>query len=284
MLAATKKICLIIPAQLLCTFLFGQEKYPPLTKVISFYELQKKAIERVVKWENPNGSLEEMKLIIMAIPIDEGMKEQTKEFVHTVYGFDSIWINPRMMVFHAMGDGDLKTSLEVSSFLNDRIPESWGNLFKAGSLPNGAHFIIDRDGTVICLSPPVRKTNSEVSFERNDHHWFVKRHQDGNPVAIGIENVTPKRDYTSITHAQLIANAQLARWLIWFENGKIEYVTSHHQFDDDKNYDQLLKAFYLQNLKKEFRTKGRADIGEKNLTEITKLIKAPGIPVKKFFE
>lgn len=284
LLPAQKKAGLLAIVQLLCTFLFAQEKYPALINVISFDDLQKRSVERKVAWKNPDGSSEEMKIIEMAIPFEEGVKEQTKEFVHSVYGLDSIWINPKMIVFHAMGDGDLQTSLEVSSFLNDQIPASWGNLFKAGSLTNGAHFIIDRDGTIICLSPPLSKKTMKISFESNDHHWIIKRHQDGNPIAIGIENVTSKGDYTSLTQAQLLSNAQLARWLIWFENGKIEFVTSHHQFNDDRNYDQFLKKFYLQNLKKQFRTKGRKDIGEKNLTEITKRIRAVGIPVKKFFD
>jgi len=212
------------------------------------------------------------------------MKKQTREFVHQVYGLDSIWLNPKMIVFHAMGDGDLKTSLEVSSFLNDHIPTSWGNLSKAGLLSNGAHFIIDRDGTIICLSPPVLNDDSQISFDRDRHRWFIKRHQDGNPIAIGIENVTDRNNYTDLTPAQLSSNAKLTRWLIWFESGKIEFVTSHHQFNKDKNYDRFLKYFGLQNLKKQYRTTGRMDIGENNLTEILKQIAAFKISVKRFFE
>ncbi len=208
----------------------------------------------------------------MAIPFGEEMKALTTDFIHSVYGLDSIWLAPKIIVFHAMGDGDLKTSLEVSSFLNDEIPTSWGNLSKAGKLPNGAHFIIDRDGAVICLSPPVSK-NGSVSFERDHHHWYVKRHQDGNPVAIGIENVTAKGNYTDLTKAQIESNAKLARWLIWFEQGKIKSMASHHQFNDDKNYNQFLNAFLLNNYKKQFRTHGRNDIGTKALTEIFDQVK-----------
>ncbi len=220
----------------------------------------------------------------MAVPCDEAMKQGTKEFVHSVYGFDSIWLNPKIIVFHAMGDGDLKTSLEVSSFLNDQIPESWGNLSKAGQLPNGAHFIIDRDGTIICLSPPFLKNGDQISFERDDHRWLIKRHQDGNPLALGIENVTRQGNYTDLSSAQIESNAKLARWLIWFENGKVGYVTSHHQFNDDQGYQEFLQAFHLQNLKMQFRTRGRKDIGDKNLTEILKRIQSFGIPVKSFFD
>ena len=278
------RLGIFLIVQMICFGLCGQEKYPALTNVISFDDLQKKSIARNFQWRNPDGSTEEIKIIEMAVPVGELVKQRTKAFVHSVYGLDSIWLNPKMIVFHAMGDGDLKTSLEVSSFLNDQVPGSWGNLSEAGQLPNGAHFIIDRDGTIICLSPPLAERKDKISFERDDHRWWVKRHQDGNPVGIGIENVTPRNDYTSLTNEQIIANAKLARWLIWFENGKIEFAASHHQFNDDQNYQGFLQSFHLQNLKMQFRTKGRKDIGEKNLTEILKRIRSFGIPVKDFFE
>ena len=279
-----KKVSLLIIAQMIWFSSLSQEKYLALTNITSFDDLQKNSVEKSLEWKKPDGSLEEMKIILMPIPFNERMKKQTREFVHQVYGLDSIWLNPKMIVFHAMGDGDLKTSLEVSSFLNDHIPTSWGNLSKAGLLSNGAHFIIDRDGTIICLSPPVLNDDSQISFDRDRHRWFIKRHQDGNPIAIGIENVTDRNNYTDLTPAQLSSNAKLTRWLIWFESGKIEFVTSHHQFNKDKNYDRFLKYFGLQNLKKQYRTTGRMDIGENNLTEILKQIAAFKIPVKRFFE
>lgn len=279
-----KRGILIFATLLICFCLSAQRKYPVLTNVISFDDLQKKSTERKVEWKNPDGSQEEMKILEMAIPFDESMKELTKEFVHSVYGLDSIWLNPKMIVFHAMGDGDLKTSLEVSSFLNDKIPNTWGSLSKAGSLANGTHFIIDNDGTIICLSPPVSNHNPMISFEREDHHWYLKRHQDGNPVALGIENVTDKGDYISLTEAQLESNAKLVRWLVWFENGAVEFVTSHHQFNDDKSYDQFLSAFHLQNHQKQFRTKGRIDIGKKNLRLILEKITQHQVLVQLFFK
>ena len=282
--ARLKSVSLILIAQMICFCLLAQEKYPALINIISFEDLQLKSIERKLEWKNPDGAMEEIKIIEMRVPFDEVMKQKTKEFVHSVYGLDSIWLNPKMIVFHAMGDGDLKTSLEVSSFLNDRIPGSWGNLSKAGQLPNGAHFIIDRDGMIICLSPPLRKHGDQVSFEKDDHRWLIKRHQDGNPLALGIENVTPQGDYTDLSIAQIESNAKLARWLIWFENGTFEYVTSHHQFNDDRSYQGFLQAFHLQNQKMQFRTKGRKDIGDRNLTEILKRIQSFGIPVKSFFK
>src|SRR5579859_1593801 len=103
---------------------FSQRNYPPITGIISFNELVKRAIEKKITWKNPDGSEEEMKMIEMAIPFDQSMENRTREFMRAVYGRDSIWLNPKMIVFHAMGDGDLKTSLEISSFLHSEIPGS----------------------------------------------------------------------------------------------------------------------------------------------------------------
>src|SRR5258706_213056 len=141
-------------------FIVAQQKYPALTGVISFDDLVERKTIKMVEWINPNGVREKMKITEMAIPIDQKMRALTTDFVRSNYGLDSPWLHPRVIVFHAMGDGDLKTSLEVSSFLNDRIPEEWGTLYKAGNLPNGAHFIIEKNGNVICLSPPVSSDES----------------------------------------------------------------------------------------------------------------------------
>jgi len=268
---------LLVAGGLLLRFSVCAQEYPKLTHVISYEELQKKSIQRKVEWVNPDQTQEELIFTEMAVPIDEEMKKKTRQFVHEVYGLDSIYLNPRLIVFHAMGDGNLKTSLEVSSFLHNQIPESWGTLSKAGNLPNGAHFIIDRDGKIFCLSPP-------SSYEKENHRWLIKRHQDGNPVAIGIENVTPKENYTNLTAGQIESNAKLARWLISFEQQKIKFISSHHQFNDEAGYDRFLNFFVLKNFRKQYRTRQRLDIGNKNITTLLKKINQRGIVVRSFFD
>ena len=265
-------------------FIIAQQKYPALTRVISFDDLVERKTIKKIEWTNPNGVTETMRLTEMPVPVDRKMKELTRDFVLANYGLNSIWLHPRVIVFHAMGDGDLKTSLEVSSFLHDQIPESWGNLFKAGKLPNGAHFIIEKNGNVICLSLPVSSDESRISYDRGDHKWLVKRHQDGNPIAIGIENVTDQGNVTDLTKEQIESNAKLARWLLWMEKGKVDYAMSHHQFNDDQNYDLFLTAFKLQHLQKQYRTKGRRDIGDKNLRRIIDKINQFGYETHSFFD
>jgi len=264
--------------------IFAQQKYPALTRVISFDDLVEGKTIKKVEWTNPNGVRETMRLTEMPVPVDGKMKELTKEFVLANYGINSIWLHPRVIIFHAMGDGDLKTSLEVSSFLNDRIPEGWGTLYKAGKLPNGAHFIVEKNGNVICLSQPVSTDESRISYDRDNHKWMVKRHQDGNPIAIGIENVTDRGNVTDLTKEQIESNAKLARWLLWMEKGKIDYAMSHHQFNDDQNYELFLTAFKLKHLQKQYRTKGRKDIGDKNLRRIIDKVNQFGYETHSFFD
>lgn len=273
----------VIAFQFFVAALHAQQIYPRLTAIIPFEALQKKSIDRKVEWTNPDGSPEQLSFTEMAIPFPESVKKLTRSFVHDVYGLDSLWLAPRMIVYHAMGDGDLKTSLEVSSFLHDRIPESWGTLAKAGTLPNGAHFIVDRDGSIYCLFPPVSKTDSSISYSKSNHRWYIKRHQDGNPVAIGIENVTPKGNYSALTPAQHEANAKLARWLFWFEHGDIAFIASHHQFNDDAAYDGFLSFFRLSNFKKLYRTKGRKDVGDAVFDSLTQKINQRGVNLSPFF-
>ncbi len=265
-------------------FVYAQQTYPALTRVISFDDLAGQKTIKKVEWTNPNGISETLRVTEMPVPVDRKMKEMTKDFLLANYGVNSIWLHPRVIVFHAMGDGDLQTSLEVSSFLNDRIPENWGNLYKAGKLPNGAHFIIEKNGNVICLTPPVSSDESRISYDRDNHKWLVRRHQDGNPIAIGIENVTDRGNVTDLTKEQIGSNAKLARWLLWMEKGKIAYAMSHHQFNDDQNYEVFLTAFKLKHLQKQYRTKERKDIGDKNLRQIIDKVSDFGYTVHSFFD
>jgi N-acetylmuramoyl-L-alanine amidase len=261
----------------------SQSKYPALTGVITFEELQKQSFTGEVSWKNPDGTPERLTLKYMVIPVGEAMQQKIRKFTLDNYGLDSLWLNPKMIILHAMGDGDLKNSLEVSSFLNDVMPPSWGNLPRAGGLPNGAHFIIERDGTVICLTPPLT-SDHRIAAGRENHRWFIKRHQDGNPVAIGIENITPQNDYTSLTEAQVNANAQLVRWLLWFEKKSIDCMASHHQFNEDEAYGKFSMAFGLTYLRMQYRTRGRKDIGDENLKKILDGVNKYGNVIKPFFD
>ncbi|PZR25646.1 MAG: hypothetical protein DI538_27145 [Azospira oryzae] len=256
------------------------QQNPVLDKNISFAALSKKKAERTVSWTNPDGSSETLNLIEMAIPVNEKL---TTEFNKNNYGIASPWLTPKMIVLHSMDLGSLKESLEQSSLLHDRIPESWGLLSKAGKLPNGAHFMVDKDGTIYCLTPPMARNKKKVDYTSPAHRWYVKRHQDGNPCAIGIENVTDANgDYTDLTAEQVEANSKLVRWLIQFEENRIEYVNSHHQFNDENTLNHLHKLLELNYQNKPFRTTGRKDIGDDKLTDILLQVKLSGYTISSF--
>ena len=263
---------------------FCQSSDPVLTNTISFRELEKRIVKREVEWTNPDGSRESMKILEMAIPVDQKMRELTLNFVVANYHIDSIWLNPRMIVFHSMDLGNLQNSLERSSFLHDHLPETWTPINRAGKLPNGAHFIIKKNGNIVCLTPPVSRDGSQVSYKRDNHKWLIRRHQDANPTALGIENVTDTNGaFTDLTAEQIESNAKLARWLLFMESGRIEYLTSHHQFNSEEEFNEMLEVFSLNHYQKNYRTAGRRDIGRENLLKIIQKVEAVDNKVKSGF-
>ena len=254
-------------------------------RLITFDDLLKQKINRNVSWTNPDSTREEMVIVQMGIPADAEMKDLTRQFMQDNYGRSSIWVEPRMIVLHSMDLGDLRNSLEKSSFLDKRIPAAWETVVKAGTLPNGAQFIIDRDGTIYCLTPPVSvSSESTVSYNRDDHRWLIRRQMDANPLALGIENVTPtNRSYTDLTPVQIDANARLVRWLLWMEKGSITHVTSHHQFNDSVQFKSMLKEFSLTLPRPMYRPWYRKDIGNRVGHRIVEVVRRRGWVVREEF-
>ena len=189
-----------------------------------------------------------------------------------------------MIVLHAMDFGSLQEALEKSSFLHDRMPIEWGSMSKAGLLPNGAHFMIDQNGNVYCIMPPLKNEWMNESWSRENHRWMIRRHLEGNPMALGIENITPANDqYDDLTEKQIQANAKLIRWLLWFEQDKIQYVTSHHQFNDSTFQQSMLKQFQLRYSNPHYRVTDREDVGDRNLKKILDQLSTHGWKVKSEF-
>ena len=203
--------------------------FPRQVGLIDYDTLWSTVHTREVAWTNPDGSADTLTLHELVIPTPPAIREATRTYVRENHGRDTMWLEPRMVVLHSMDLGDLRTSLEASSFLHHEMPPSWGKLPQAGSLPNGAHFMVDAEGTIFVLTPPEAK-NGTSPYYGPGHRWLVRRHQDGNPVAIGIEHLTPhNRDYTDVTGAQIAATTRLVRWLVTLEGGAIDYVIGHHE-------------------------------------------------------
>lgn len=254
-------------------------------RVITYEQLQHRKVERKFSWTNPDQSTEEVSFVEMAIPVDKHMKELTRRFVRDNYGWNSIWVEPRLIVIHSMDLGNMQATLEESSFLDRRMPQSWTTVVKAGELPSGAHFIIDMDGTIYCLTPPVDSSDdARTSYDRQQHRWMIRRHHDGNPMAIGIENVTPCNDsFEDLSAAQVASNAKLVRWLLWLEQGSITHVASHHQFNDSARFESMLKAYSLELPRPMYRAWTRRDVGDRVLDAILAEVRRKGWPVKNDF-
>jgi hypothetical protein len=254
-------------------------------QVISYDELVKRHVTTSHSWINPDSTREAIVITEMSIPLDREMKDLTRKFMLDNYRRTSTWVEPRMIMIHSMDLRDLKNSLEQSSFLDRRMPARWRTQVKAGTLPSGAHFIIDRDGTIYCLTPPSSMDEeSGISYDRDNHRWFVRRHFDANPMALGIENVTPKDGrYDDLTDEQIIANAKLVRWLMWMEKDSITHVTSHHQFNDKEQFVAMLSEFSLELARTPYRAWTRKDVGDEVLKRILDEVKKQGWTVKEKF-
>jgi hypothetical protein len=276
----------VVRRHLLLVFLFlSLSSAAQPAQVISFDELIARQVTKSHSWINPDTSREAIVITEMAIPLDKEMKDLTRKFMVDNYRRTSTWVEPRMIMIHSMDLGDLRNSLEQSSFLFRRMPSRWRTQIRAGTLPSGAHFIVDRDGTIYCLTPPSSMNEEDgISYNRDSHRWFIRRHFDANPMALGIENVTPNNgSYEDLTEEQVLANAKLVKWLMWMERDSITHVTSHHQFNDKEQFVSMLSEFSLELARTPYRAWTRKDVGDAVLRRILDEVKKSGWEVKERF-
>ena len=101
-------------------------------------------------------------------------------------------IEPRVIVLHYTGAGTAKSTLHT--FAPARLggrPE----LSRGGAVNVSAHFLVDRDGTIMRLQPETRYARHCIGL---------------NHISIGIENVGDEKRW-KLTEAQVQANAALVR-------------------------------------------------------------------------
>jgi hypothetical protein len=146
--------------------------------------------------ENGIAVLGDVKIIQKRIPITETRIKLTEEYAAVHYGFKTAYMeNPKVIVVHWTGGGT------VQSVYNYFYPEtvkngSWHE--KYGKLNVGAHFLVDRDGTIYQLF----------------NETFITRHCIGmNYHAIGIENIGGKDGMDDLTDQQLNSNIALIKHL-----------------------------------------------------------------------
>jgi N-acetyl-anhydromuramyl-L-alanine amidase AmpD len=102
---------------------------------------------------------------------------------------------PRVIVLHWTAG---PTAMSAWSTFGPATLSGRTELAGAGALNVGAHYLVDRDGTI----------------ERLAHEDRILRHTIGlNHVAIGIENVGGGEEWP-LTEAQAAANVALVRWIV----------------------------------------------------------------------
>ncbi len=195
-----------------------------------------------VRWSNPDGTRESLELIQSPTQFSLNPAVFTEEYLRTLYrgDYDSRlhFVEPRIVVLHSMALGTLERGLRESDFF---AAEAQGTLRRYGRMPPGAHFIVDRDGTVFVLAPP-RNAVGQVDYSGAGRFPTMRHLIEANPWSIGIENIAPwlpdwysapvsenEQVFGDLTSEQVNANAALIRWLA-SRSFEIGYVFSHDQF------------------------------------------------------
>ena len=120
-------------------------------------------------------------------------------------------IDPRVIVLHHTGGGSLAATWRY--FDRATVERERPLVARAGDLNVSAHYLIDRDGTIVRLMPDA----------------FMARHVVGlNHLAIGVENVGDGERFP-LTPAQIAANVALIRDLKARFPG-ITHVIGHHEY------------------------------------------------------
>lgn len=149
-------------------------------------------------------------------------------------------MDPKMVVVHWTAGASAKSAFHTfrkSRQTGQRIRRSWNEVNLA------AHFVVDRDGTIIRLMPETR----------------MGRHTIGlNHVSVGIENVGDG-DRMPLTRAQVEANALLIRWLEWRYD--LTHLIGHYEYKHFEGHPYFEETFDW------FRT-GRIDPGEAFMAEL----------------
>lgn len=154
----------------------------------------------------------------------------TADYCLTHYGIESAELRePRMVVVHytAFATRDESYRFFAPARL-DRV--SRRDIRGGGAVNVSAHYLVDRDGTILQLAPDNVVCRHTIGFNRT---------------AIGIENVG--RDATQLTEAQASADADLISRLV-ARHPSIAYLIGHHEYrkralphyrlfrEDDRSY------------------------------------------------
>jgi len=151
-------------------------------------------------------------IIERPLPWDEARTRRTIDYRrrHQDPAIDDLRIEPRMIVLHHTGGGDLEATWRY--FARPVIDPSRRVVARGGELNVSAHFLVDRDGAIVRLLPET---------------WMARHCVGLNHLAIGIENVGDGAALP-LTDAQLAADVALVRDLKRRFPG-ITHLIGHHE-------------------------------------------------------
>ena len=118
-------------------------------------------------------------------------------------------IEPRVIVLHYTGAGTARSA--QYTFAPARLGASRPELARGGAVNVSAHFLVDRDGTILRLQPETRYARHCIGL---------------NHISIGIENVGDEARWP-LTEAQIAADAALVRELA--RRFRITHLLGHHE-------------------------------------------------------
>jgi N-acetyl-anhydromuramyl-L-alanine amidase AmpD len=147
------------------------------------------------------------------LPFESRRDKLTLDYIRAHYdsAARTIRITPRMIVIHATETPSLDSTLRL--FEPAELPASRPDIARGGALNVAAHYLVDRDGTILRLLPDT----------------VMARHTIGlNRLAIGIENVGGG-PYGPLTAQQLAADRWLVRRLV-DAHPTIRYLIGHCEY------------------------------------------------------
>jgi N-acetylmuramoyl-L-alanine amidase len=146
------------------------------------------------------------------LPFGEIRRALTLAYIRAHYdeAAEDVAISPRMVVIHWTASATLRSAL--ATFRPEVLAPGRPEIGKAGRLNVSAHYLVDRDGTIVRLLPEDRMARHVIGLNR---------------VAIGIENVGGPRQ--PLTEAQVEANAWLVRELK-ARHPQLRYLIGHHEY------------------------------------------------------
>ena len=183
--------------------------------------------------------------------------ELTRAYAKRHYGLNSYRLErPRMIVIHYTVSGNLRQALDV--FRPERLSPARRELQGFGEVNVGAHFLVDKDGTVYSLLPTDVMGRHAVGF---------------NHCAIGIENVA--RRASDLTPAQLKANVALIHHLLE-KHSSLRFLAGHHEL---RTVGTPHATLYLE-MDPRYQQSGKSDPGTAFMKALRERLAAGGMTLE----